>query len=278
MKKIVVLTDLSANSRAGIKFGLQLAAQGEYELEFYHAVEVTKPTSWNDRHFAVFSKQKKEEFDEKVRSFVASAGDEAGYDARLCKVTVDLGLKVPEKVIAYAKKSKAAFICLGTRGGGSMKKIFGSVAAELMTSSPVPVIAVPPAYKASAITNVMYASDFENLGQEIKKVKVLSDELGARLSVVHFDRTLVISDNVSFLKRKASRYVSDNTSFNFLKLHVDQSLPEQLGKEIKKKKPSVLVLFTKAKRSWFRRLFMPGNSEQMVLKPGLPIVVYRKKE
>ncbi|MDR6782771.1 nucleotide-binding universal stress UspA family protein [Pedobacter africanus] len=36
MKRILVTTDFSANSKAGLRFAIQLAAQNNYQLTFFH--------------------------------------------------------------------------------------------------------------------------------------------------------------------------------------------------------------------------------------------------
>jgi nucleotide-binding universal stress UspA family protein len=277
MKKILVITDLSRNSRAAIKFGLQAAAQAGYAVEFFHLMEIMKPTSWNDRRFADFAQHRIGELEKEVRNLVHDVATAVGFNAGLHQIKIEIGTKLVEEAVRYAKKTKAGLICLGTRGGGKIKKLLGSNAASFLISSPLPVIVIPPNYRTSTITQLMYASDFENLGTEIKKVKTLTSGLGAKLSVIHYNRTLVISQNESHLKRKSSRYIDNNTAFFFRKLEIDEPLAVQLNKDIKKQKPDALVLFTRPKRSWFNRWFSPSDSEQMVFNPLLPIIVFRKK-
>ena len=52
--KILVTTDFSTNSKAGIRFALQLAAQMPCKLVFYHIVELLTPTSWGKNETAQF--------------------------------------------------------------------------------------------------------------------------------------------------------------------------------------------------------------------------------
>lgn len=49
MEKLLVTTDFSTNSKAGIRFALQLQSQSNCSLVFYHAISVSKPTSWSDK-------------------------------------------------------------------------------------------------------------------------------------------------------------------------------------------------------------------------------------
>ena len=48
MKKILVTTDFSANSKKAIRFAMQLASQNNYKLVFYNVTTVMeKPSIWD---------------------------------------------------------------------------------------------------------------------------------------------------------------------------------------------------------------------------------------
>ena len=51
MNKILVTTDFSVNSKAGLKFAIQLASQHNYDLTFLHVYYIMKPTSWSKKTF-----------------------------------------------------------------------------------------------------------------------------------------------------------------------------------------------------------------------------------
>ena len=48
MKKILVTTDFSENSKAGLYFAIQLASQNDAELTFFNTYHILVPTAWND--------------------------------------------------------------------------------------------------------------------------------------------------------------------------------------------------------------------------------------
>ena len=60
MDKILVTTDFSSNSKAGLRFAIQLASQHKYELTFFHSYYIMKPTSWNDETSAAYEKSEAE--------------------------------------------------------------------------------------------------------------------------------------------------------------------------------------------------------------------------
>ena len=46
MKRILVTTDFSTNSKAGVRFAIQLASQTKCELTFYNVHETLKSNAW----------------------------------------------------------------------------------------------------------------------------------------------------------------------------------------------------------------------------------------
>ena len=51
MKKILVATDFSNNSKAGLRFALQWSTREKLELIFLHALHILRPIQWTDSYF-----------------------------------------------------------------------------------------------------------------------------------------------------------------------------------------------------------------------------------
>ena len=79
MKKILVTSDFSSNSKAGIRFALQLSSQTGYKLVFYHTVEIMKPTSWNDKRFKNLCEEKITNTSALFQKFVSDICEQAGH-------------------------------------------------------------------------------------------------------------------------------------------------------------------------------------------------------
>src|SRR5689334_11929368 len=107
MERILVTTDFSGNSKAGIRFGIQLASQTKAEITFLHVVEILKPTSWNNRKFKHFADLKKEEMGKKLVDFIALVCRQNGLKPRGFRYSVELDMDVDRQVIRSAKKYKA---------------------------------------------------------------------------------------------------------------------------------------------------------------------------
>lgn len=277
MKKVLVSTDLSAKSKAGIRFAIQLQKQTGCSLVFYHAIEIMKPTSWSDKKYDAFAKGKNAEFVAKLIEFADQVYDDMGEKHGKNSYHTEIGTKVPSMMVEYAKKIRADLICTATRGAGKFEKMLGSVATSLLTDSPIPVVIVPPRYKAAKIDEVQYATDLEGFATELKKVRSFTDAVKARLTVVHYNHRLAEKPVRDELQAKFSKYVSADVRLVFRKHNKLEQLADSIRRDLRKDRPAVLVLFTKLTKGWFRRLFTVSRTEQLALHPALPLLVFRKK-
>ncbi len=277
MQKILVTTDFSNNSKAGIRFAMQLAAQGNYELIFYNVVEILKPATWLDAMFKEFSDNEIERFTLGLQKFVHQIHWKSKLPEVKYSCIAEVGLDVDKHIVAFAKKNKVDYICMSTHGAGKVAKLFGTNSSEIITTSPIPVIVVPQSYRIKAIKSIVYSSDMENLDREMKHIMAFNESIhDVKLDVFHYEFLPNLEANKKHLNKLASKFENDNTKFHFKKLEVDNSLSVQMHRDIPASKTSLLILFTKQNRNWFERLFLSSNSAEMTFNTKIPMLVFRK--
>jgi len=277
MEKIVVTTDFSGNSKAGIRFAIQLSNQLGYELIFYHVIEVMKPTSWNDKHYKKFASQLISNNTKKLEQFVEQICHENGIVKSNYQYIAEIGTEVKEMVIKQAKKVKAGYICMSTHGAGKIKKLFGTHASSLVTTSPIPVFVIPKNYRIKPITKIFYASDFAAIKKELDIVRNFAKPFKAVIEVYHYNYLLHVEEERKKLQRKADALKAPGVTFIFERQEVESTLATHLRDDIKRKKPSIVILFTKPNRNWFDRLFAKRESAEMTFNAKVPMLVFRKK-
>lgn len=276
MKKIVVTTDLSVNSKAGIKFALQLQSQIKCELVFYYVVEIMAPNIEEGNFFKVLEKEKTAEYTKKLSAFITTLIKGSTSTRRKIQLQVELSESVDQSVLAYAKKIKANYICMSTHGAGKLSKMFGTTASRLINYSPLPLLIIPHTYKVKVIKDLFYASDLARLTKEIKIVKEFAGELKTKTKVLHYDYLLNEPDNRKKLEKLADKFRSKDLQFQFRYLDIEHSLSENLSIDIKKEKPGLIVLFTKPNLNWFNRLFPSGEARELAFNSKIPLLIYRK--
>ncbi len=276
MTTILVTTDFSSNSKAGIRFAIQLASQMPCKLVFYNALELMIPTSWSNEETAEFVQTETASCKNQLSKFLTDIFKKCEKEDIAYDYEVEMGMNVDNFIANYAQKINADFICMSTRGAGTFKKLIGTNASTLVNTSPVPVIVVPKSYRFKPITKIGYSSDFENFGQEIKTVEKLARAMDATVDVYHFSYQLHESESKTAVKELEKKYTSEYITFHIPKLEIEYSLVENLHHVVKKEKPSMLIMFTKQKHNWFERFFYSSKTADMTFEIKVPLLAFRK--
>jgi nucleotide-binding universal stress UspA family protein len=276
MQKILVTTDFSANSKAGLRFAIQLSTQHNYELTFFHAYYIMKPTSWSDATVEAFDKREREKIQDKLNRFVLAVYESMKVPPAKMKCVILSSLTPDKSIMEYAAEKGFSFICISTRGAGKMRKVIGTNTSFLINHSPVPVIAVPSSYRAAPITSVLYASDLSRLDNELSRVVAFAKPLRATVELLHFHSPLdTVSDPriITQQVKKISRYT--------VNVHLEkpagvETFITNVEAVIKKTKPSMLVMFTEQHRSFFERLFLASKSAEYSFHAKVPLLVFNR--
>jgi nucleotide-binding universal stress UspA family protein/mannose/fructose/N-acetylgalactosamine-specific phosphotransferase system component IIB len=276
MDKILVTTDFSSNSKAGLRFAIQLASQREYELTFFHSYYIANLTAMSDRAFAEYEIKEALKIKKELDQFVASVYRDVGVVSINKKCVINSAVFADGNIREYAEENKFSFICISTRGSGKLKKIFGTNTSSLIAHSAVPVVAVPNNYRRSEIKSVIYASDLVNLENELKKVIEFTKPLKAKVEILHFNYPIEITPD----KNTVEKLVKKNLKYN-IKLHIEninlaESLISNMEDIIKRSKPSMLIMFTQQNRSFFNKMFFNSNSANYSFKAKVPLLVFNK--
>lgn len=276
MNAILVPTDLSANSRAGIRFAIGLAARTKQPLIFYHCLQYLRPTRWSEAQYQSYRDTETTKAKVAIKKFVADVYKSARGVKPSFECFVEQQPDPSKAIIEYAMTVRAGAICMSTRGAGRLRKLVGTHASQLIQASPVPVFVIPETYRRSPLTHLLYASDLNAIGAELKHVREIAKALRAKVSVVHYDFLADVGDARKKLEALAERYKTPGVTFRFKKYDVGKSLGQHLLGDMKAYKPSLVVLFTDQKRGWFDRLFLASKSVGVAYEPRIPLLIIPK--
>ena len=276
MQKILVTTDFSANSKAGLRFAIQLASQHKYELTFFHSYYLMKPTSWSEATFSSYEKGETKKIQDQLKHFIDSVNKSMGIAAKNIKSVINSSVFTDSNIREYAAQNKFNFICISTRGAGKIKKMFGTNTSNLINQSDVPVIAVPSSYHAVKITSILYASDLAFLEKEIKQVTDFAKPLKAKVELLHFNSPLEIISDSKIIESAIKKFSKYDIKLHIEKPNPVQSLISNLESAIKKSKPSILIMFTQQNRTFFEKLFLSSNSAEYSFHAKVPLLVFNK--
>lgn len=228
MKKILVPCDFSDSAIQAFKFAVEVAAQSKGEVVLLNVVEIpvvhdsvmVPALSFEETYLKEMKDRAERDFN-KMKAKWAKEGP---------KVTahVQYGATTPT-IARFVEENKISLVVMGTKGASGLKEFFvGSNTEKIVRWSPVPVISIKKAVKASSIQNIVFPSTLHADEEELTmKVKALQDFFKATLHIVYVNtpanfRTDVITRKM--MSDYAKRFMLKNYTLN-----VYNDLSEELG-------------------------------------------------
>src|SRR5690606_1798232 len=197
-----------------------------------------------------------------LTTFVAAVYKQMKVTPGKYKCVVHHQFGTVDGIVNYAKDNKCDYICIATRGAGTMRKLFGTNTTALIKKSPIPVLCIPSSYKVKPVGKVLYASDMTDYQKEIPQVLAFAKPLKAAVELLHMSFPFeMMADKhlaASALKKKF-RY---DITMHYKERDFDKTLMEDLEAAVKKTKPSVVAMFTRQERSLFDRIFLGSTAAQ----------------
>ena len=277
MKKILVTTDFSANSKAAMRFAIQLASQCQVTLTFLHISHILRPTTWNETRYATHEKDELDTKREALDQFVESVYKSREVEPTNYTCVVKISPFPDSTILDYATDHSFDYICISTRGAGTYDKLFGTTTSNLINQSSVPVIAVPGTYRATKLNTVLYASDLSRL-DELKRVVDFARPLSAAVDLLHFRQlheSAIDPDIIGVAIQKQTDYP---VAVQLKHRHLEKMLTEDIAAVINAQKPSVLIMFTTQNDGFFSRLFGAGKSVDYSFLTTVPLLVFGKEK
>jgi nucleotide-binding universal stress UspA family protein len=276
MARILVTTDLSNSSKAGLRFALQLASQQEMELIFFHCFQALIPTTVHQGRIETALKRQTRSTLIKLEKFVAGVIRNASFKPGKyrCAVLEDLS---PESAIQqYARENQVDFICISTRGAGQLLKLIGTNTSKVIEKSAFPVLVVPHSYRSKKVETLLYATDLEEVIRELAVVCRTAKGLQSEVDLTYF---FYAPDEAVVAKNQWPAWKKQFPALRHLRLEphdMDHDFAHQMEKVVQKLRPGLVVFFTHPKTNWFNKWFSPNRSESFSYITKVPMLVYRK--
>ncbi len=277
-KKILVAVDFSKNSTSAVRFAIQLASQTKQSLVFFHCLPYLQPTRWSKSQYERYAAIERENVTRELEQFVRNVLRGIRTKKPPLEYLVKHSTDIDRAILRQARNLKATAICMSTRGAGRIKKFVGSHTSSIINKSTLPVFVVPATYKRGPIRHIVYASDLNRIGPELKQVRKLAKPLKAKITVLHYDYLIEVKEAREKLEKVAKKYKAPDVKFRFRKYNIDKTLATHLLNDIKNSKASLAVLFSDRRRGWFDRLFLSSKSVDVAYKTHIPLLITPRDE
>jgi len=276
MQKILVTTDFSIHSKAGMRFAIQLAAQKKVELVFFHCFQALIPTTVFRERIEKSLENQGDTFLKKLKKLVEGVYKSVNITPGNYRTVVIDDLNPEVMILDYAEKNSFSFICMSTRGAGQLRKIMGTNTSNIILKSAVPVLAIPHTYRIHPIKKILYASDLENLDQQMQVISPLAESLGAKVDLANFFNQVSMKLDAGTLSEMWQKKYPELDNVIMQQLDTTSGFAAQLDVLSKKLKPDMVVFFRNVNKTWFDKVFSVSRSETFSFISKVPMLVYRK--
>ena len=287
-KKVLIPVDFSDYSLKACQFGFSFAKSINAEVILLHAYfspiyVPTIPYGTENFNFQI-------EREDSIKSMIETVHKELNKLSDTIKKKVENGefpnIKytcilrdgIPEEeILRYAKEYRPVIIIMGTRGKNQKDiDLIGSVTAEVIERSRVPVLAIPentPFKQFSEVKRVAFITNFD------QRDLIAFDSLIAALKPFHFSVSLIhlsdVKDTWNEIKLGGIKEYFQK-QYPDLEIHYDVVMNDDflnsLDNYIKTNHIDIITLTT-YKRNIFSRLFNPGIARKMIFHSDTPLLV-----
>lgn len=281
MDIIFVPTDLSDHSKVALDYALQLSkAFVAKKLIFYH--HNPQPIS---TEIPVMYVEDSEKINTQLHSEMAKILKKHMEKAHVPEQFLETEILVSSlpigsasDLIETAKKHKAQLIVMGSHGKtGFQKFLFGSVTAEVLERSSIPVLTIPKDYIFKPIERVTFASSLTYFTQEVKTIIEFTQDLFPQIDIVHMDYGLLSAQLVGHAKRQIEKLKNPLVELHIVPAKPEFTLKENLNQWLKTRQPEWLIMFP-SRREWYEKLFLSSKSLELAMEFQKPMLIIQKKD
>lgn len=284
-KTILIPIDFADHVAKTIDFGFVLADKIEAHIVFLYVYFSPAFTISMNNDVSVYSLSDSE----LLRRIISSANadvdnmknliDRRINQGELPKIKFDFELKegVPEdQILDYCKKYKPELVVMGSHGKKISNELLGSVTAEVIELSEVPVLAIPAMMKPDKFEDLKRIGFITNFDQKdlVAVDKVIE-------TFIHKDMELCFihaSDNREPWDEIMLTGIKTYFSNQYPDVKIDYAMvestdtPEKINEFIEQLNVDVLAFNSRRKRL-FARIFNPGLAYKMIYHTEIPLFI-----
>lgn len=283
MKKILVPTDFSDNAMKALLYAAEIAKKNGAIIFLLHVIE---PVGINLRqHYTPFYNRYLDESGntglwelDSIRNNIASAYPDIKMETKIVEGATAIS------IVDFAESNQIDLIVMGTKGATGMTEIFiGSVAADTIGRTKVPVLAIPDEYVMEVPDAILFATNnFEENKDLLNKIVEVSKLFSTTIHVAVFvDTDNAEASDYLFNTRQLNRYMEflqkTFPGVSFLgELLEGEEFEEVIKKYDDKNEVDIIAMITYPKNIW-ERLMKKSVTKKMAFHSKIPVLAIPAK-
>ena len=291
IRRILVPVDFTPHAENAAFYALQMAAVLKANIHLVNAYldPLGSPQSYLESYTYQLNLDKiireiEEETEKSLEAIAERLNDKIKKD-KLQGVNISWDMhkgNAVNSILAQATEYKPGLIVMGTRGSDLEGiRSFGSVTAQLIEKSPVPILAVPFDYDghwAKLPKRVLYATDFDQTDfTALRRLVSFIKPFQSKLFCVHAaPEDSEVMDEMQM--RKLKDYLLETIDDYGLECGLLKTVDLQQGLDdfISEREIDVLALNTH-KRGFFERIFRPSITKKFLFQTHIPLLIFQSR-
>jgi len=277
MKKILVPIDFSDCADNALVFAIQLAVKIQADIRVINIAALNSDEMRHPITVSLVIEEQKKEAKKLMKRSIKNALKKV--DLSIDKIpiitaNIEMGLIGP-KICEAAIKYKSDFIVMGTQGAqNTLNKYLGSIAYNILTTAPCPVIVIPQFAGINEKMTLGYATNLQNADPfEIWKAGKLLNGVLSEIKCVHINEEQLINTEKTQELAAYFAEVAPNQKIAFHNLSVKDKV-KGMSDFIENQNIHMLVMY-KPQRNFFDSLFHRSFTKKMVLHINIPLMVIK---
>lgn len=275
--KILVPTDFSPLAKAAFLYAANLSVALKAKLILMNAFHIDQAT----RSLAEFTtdevirKRRLEQENECARHLEEIRREVQGEF--VAEYAVEDNGSVVTTINSFAQDHRCDLIVMGTKGASGLKKaLLGTNTAGVINDSHVPVLVIPEFAIYKGIKDVVYASDMNNLSEELQILLPLVRTFDATVHILHMHP---VGNKPETDEAATSASLRGQLDYAKIDCHYIQSADVKGGIEqyLNGKNADILAMFS-GKRNFFERIFEKSNTRDVAYSSMVPLLTFSKKK
>lgn len=289
MKNILIPVDFSDSTLSTCKYALKLAGNEKIKFFLFHIYPnqlIVADSSFpsgidSDTFISTEYINELRKLAEKNMNDLVKKVKKLVPESRVKNITVEhmvTGGEPEHEISEICRELNPDLIVMGTRGEGKKGFLEGSMAEKLMTTTKIPLVAVPESYGELKSHRIMYAMNYsEHDFSSLETILNIYKHIRKEIFIIHIElnekkkEELEMMDTLQRTLQKA--YPNEKFSFHVLK---DSDKSEALQNAVKEYKID-LIAFIAHKTNFFQTLFSRQIHKKDFFKLELPMLALHEK-
>ncbi len=273
MINLVIPTDFSPAARTALHYGVSLAAKLNASVHLLHMIHVE---SFTHAAAQVHMNMILEKMTENAQRDLKLLAEELKQTHKEVKVKTAClqGEFLAPTIGSFVKENEIDLVVMGTRGAsGIIGNILGSNAADVISKSAIPVLAVPPGTTYGKHPRIILTTDLNNLEPKLRIIAPLAAVLGSGITLLH-----ISTDGIHTEKEEEDIRARFSSEFNIKDLKVkiisNESVENGIHDFAVEHQPCILAMFTH-KSGFFDKLFGKSVTRKVVFHTEVPLLALK---